>query len=129
MDHFLKDRGENKKYLSCHHPGFYWIKLPGRIRDTSRVFSFEKKCLLNCQTGETCHPSLFGTSHVSFVPGGAATLFSIQPGTIPIGLSSYSQMMSKGCPITETKRIGHLGSITILSFGEPGSLGYRRSAL
>ncbi len=22
-----------KKYLSCHHPGFYWINLAGRIRE------------------------------------------------------------------------------------------------
>ena len=35
-------------------------------------------------------------------------------GCFPRNQSSYSQMMSKGCPITETKRIGHLGSITIL---------------
>ena len=36
---------------------------------------------------------------------------------------SYSQMMSKGSPITETKRIVFRFHKTILSFGEPGSLG------
>ena len=35
-------------------------------------------------------------------------------------------MMSKGCPITETKRIVFRFHETILSFGEPGSLGYSK---
>ena len=40
----------------------------------------------------------------------------------PRNPSSYSQMMSKGCPITETKRMGFRFHETILRFGEPGSL-------
>ena len=37
---------------------------------------------------------------------------------------SYSQMMSKGCPIFPKRTIGHLGSMdeTVLSFGESGFL-------
>ena len=45
-----------------------------------------------------------------------------------LGIQSYSQMMSKGCPITETKRIVFRFHDTILRFGEPGSLGNVMSA-
>ena len=45
--------------------------------------------------------------------------------------TSYSQMMFFRCPITETKRIGRIQVpwFTILSFGEPGSLGLDHMAL
>ena len=36
----------------------------------------------------------------------------------PLGIQSYSQLMSKGCPITETKRIVFRFHETILSFGD-----------
>ena len=40
--------------------------------------------------------------------------------------SSYSQlMMSKGCP-NHLRNAWYLGSITILRFGEPGSLGDKK---
>ena len=45
---------------------------------------------------------------------------------ITLGIQSYSQMMSKGCPITETKRIVFRFHETILRFGEPGSLGLKK---
>ena len=37
--------------------------------------------------------------------------------------------MSKGCAITETKRIGHLGSMKPFSEGEPGFLEVAHTAI
>ena len=55
--------------------------------------------------------------------------WSYGPLPIPKNPGSPCQMMSKGCIITETKRKVFRCHDTILSLGEPGSLGWRFGAL
>ena len=55
--------------------------------------------------------------------------WSYGPLPIPKNPGSPCQMMSKGCIITETKRKVFRFHDTILSLGEPGSLGWRFGAL
>ena len=74
------------------------------------------------------HLQVLGWSYKYLLPPGSVHTL-IHPDTYPdtASVSSYSQMRRiLGCPITETKRIGHLGSMKPFSGSVIGSLGYTK---